>query len=300
MTRTALGLRPEQPGDETVQAKLGNARFADVRPAQTVISGTGLVSYNPHMPEPAGIERAGAVAIIRMLRPEKHNAFNRELSGAVMGALEALETDEEVNCVVLTGSGSAFSAGADMTEAVAQIADRGRSDGMGQCIARLARFPKPVIGCINGSAYGGGALLAVTCDIRIASEGAAFRFPGAAYGLVVGGAQLPRVVGAAVAKELLFTGRVVRAEEALRIGLVNHVVPHEDVEAAAREMARQIAANSPQALIATKEVVDRATGSEDAARREVEWNRELRGSPEHHERFRAAAARVAARGKEAS
>src|SRR5581483_10862213 len=180
---------------------------------------------------------------------------------------------------------TAFSAGADMTEAVAQIADRGRSDGMGQCIARLARFPKPVVGCINGSAYGGGALLAVTCDIRIASEGAAFRFPGAAYGLVVGGAQLPRVV---------------RAEEALRIGLVNHVVPHEDVEAAAREMARQIAANSPQALIATKEVVDRATGSEDAARREVEWNRELRGSPEHHERFRAAAARVAARGKEAS
>ncbi|HZP58370.1 MAG TPA: enoyl-CoA hydratase/isomerase family protein [Dehalococcoidia bacterium] len=245
-------------------------------------------------------DRDGGVAFVRINRPEKHNAFDRALSSRFIETLDGLEADPETVCVVIAGTGTAFSAGADMTEAVAQIADRGRSDGMGQCIARLARFPKPVVGCINGSAYGGGALLAVTCDIRIASEGAAFRFPGAAYGLVVGGAQLPRVVGAAVAKELLFTGRVVRAEEALRIGLVNHVVPHEDVEAAAREMARQIAANSPQALIATKEVVDRATGSEDAARREVEWNRELRGSPEHHERFRAAAARVAARGKEAS
>ncbi len=251
------------------------------------------VSYNPRMPEPVRIERDGGVALIRMLRPEKHNAFNRELSGAVMGALEALEADEEVKCAVLTGSGSAFSAGADMTEAVAAIDERGRNDGMAHAIERALRFPKPLLACVNGFAYGGGALLATVCDIRIASATAAFRFPGAVYGLVVGGSQLPRVVGVAQAKELLFTGRVVQAEEALRIGLVNRIAA--DAEAAAMEMARQIAANSAQAVVATKEVVDRATNVDEGIRRELEWNRELRASPEHHERFRAAAARVASR-----
>jgi enoyl-CoA hydratase len=247
------------------------------------------------MPEPAQIDRDGVVAIIRMLRPEKHNAFNRELSGAVMGALEALAADEDVNVVVLTGSGTAFSAGADMTEAVAAIAENGRSDGMAQTIERALRFPKPLIACVNGFAYGGGALLATVCDIRIASETAAFRFPGAVYGLVVGGSQLPRVIGSAYAKELLFTGRVVHAEEALRIGLVNRIALSGDVEAETMEMARQIAANSPEALVATKEVVDRATNVDEGVRREIEWNRELRASPEHHARFRAAAERVASR-----
>ena len=239
----------------------------------------------------------GNIGIVRMRRTDKHNAFNAEMSVRVMAAFDALEGDEDVNCAVLAGSGGAFSAGADMNEAVANIAENGRNDGMARTIAHLARFPKPLIGCINGSAYGGGALLAITTDIRIASDDAAFRFPGAAYGLVVGGSQLPRIVGVAMAKELLFTARVVRAEEALRIGLVNHVVPREDVEAAALEMAREIAANSPLALIATKEVVDRATEADDGIAREIEWNRSLRASPEHHERFRAAAARVAARGQ---
>ena len=180
-----------------------------------------------------------------------------------------------------------------MNEAVAAIAENGRSDGMAAAVVRAARFPKPLLACVNGAAYGGGALLAITCDIRIASETAAFRFPGAAYGLVVGGSQLPRIVGAALAKELLFTGRVVDAEEALRIGLANRVVPVDQVEQVTMEMARQIAANSPQALRGTKQAVDRATEVDEALRVEAEWNAGLRASPEHHERFRAAADRVA-------
>ncbi len=250
------------------------------------------------MSELVSIERNGRVGIVRMNRPEKHNAFNREMSARVAAAFDALEADAEITVAVLVGTHVAFSAGADMNEAVAAIDERGRSDGMGQCIDRVARFPKPLIACVNGVAYGGGALLAITCDIRIACEDAAFRFPGAAYGLVVGGSQLPRIVGPAYAKELLFTGRVVGADEALRIGLVNRVVPAADVEAAALGMARAIAENSPLALIATKEVVDRATEADDGVRREVEWNRSLRASSEHHERFRAAAARVAARGSQ--
>jgi enoyl-CoA hydratase/carnithine racemase len=249
------------------------------------------------MAELASVSRDGHVAIVRFLRTDKHNAFNQEMSAAVAVALDEAEADAGAHCVILVGSGSAFSAGADMNEAVTGIDTSGRSDGMAATIMRVARFSKPILGCINGSAYGGGALLAITCDLRIASESAAFRFPGAAYGLVVGGSQLPRIVGVPKAKELLFTGRVIGAEEALRIGLVNQVAPAAAVEAVTLEMARQIAANSLEALIATKRTVDRATQVDEAMRIEAESNTRLRGSPEHHARFRAAADRVARRGE---
>ena len=104
---------------------------------------------------------------------------------------------------------------------------------MAQAVVRVARFAKPLIAAVNGYAFGGGAVLAVSCDIRIASERASFRFPGASYGLVVGGSQLPRIVGAPKAKELIFTARTVDAQEAERIGLVNHVVPHDALDGAA-------------------------------------------------------------------
>jgi enoyl-CoA hydratase len=248
------------------------------------------------MAELSSVTREGHVALLRMERIDKHNAFNRTLSSEVLGALDELEQDDGVHVVVLAGSGNAFCAGADMTEAVAAIEENGRNDGMAAAIVRVGRFRKPLLACVNGAAYGGGALLAITCDIRIASENAAFRFPGAAYGLVVGGSQLPRVVGPAFAKELLFTGRVVQAEEALRIGLVNRVVTRDEVEGVTMEMAQQIAANSPEALLGTKQAVDRATEVDEAQRVELEWNAGLRASPEHHARFRAAQERVAKRG----
>jgi enoyl-CoA hydratase/carnithine racemase len=247
------------------------------------------------MSELLRIERDGNVALVRLLRTDKHNAFNRDLSDAFRTALDELDADDSARSVVLTGEGRAFSAGADMTEAVKAIDGSGRSEGMGSAIARAATFTKPLLACVNGICYGGGALLAITCDIRIASDDAAFRFPGAAYGLVVGGSQLPRIIGPAFAKELLFTGRVVQADEALRMGLVNAVVPRTQVEHVSTEMARQIAANSPAAVMATKQVVDRAVEVDDAVRMEAEWNAGLRASPEHHERFKAAAERVASR-----
>jgi enoyl-CoA hydratase len=237
------------------------------------------------------------VGLLRMQRPEKHNAFNRALDAAVADALTAFDTDPEVHCAILTGTGKAFSAGADMTEAVAAIDGKGRSEGMARTYGAVATFRKPLIAAVNGLCYGGGALVSILCDIRIASDDAAFRFPGAAYGLVVGGAQLPRIVGPAFAKELLFTARVVKADEALRIGLVNHVVPRAEIDAFAMEMARQIAANSPSALVATKNTVDRATEIDAGTAAEGAHNAELRTSPEHHERFKSAADRVAARGQ---
>jgi len=166
------------------------------------------------------------------------------------------------------------------------------NDSAARAAIRLVRVAKPLIAAVNGYAYGGGAVFAINCDIRIASEHARFRFVGASYGLSVGASQLPRLVGGPIAKELIFTARTVDAEEALRIGLVNQVEPLARLEDAVLEMAGAIAQNSPEAIRASKEVIDIATANKDAARRELEHNLKLRGSEEHRERFRQAAERV--------
>jgi enoyl-CoA hydratase/carnithine racemase len=240
------------------------------------------------------VEQTGAVATVRLNRPDKHNALNAQLCHELIDALDGLEADDAVNVIVLTGAGDkAFCAGADMAEAVGH-SDTNPSEvsAPAQAVVRVLRTAKPIVAAVNGYAYGGGALLAINSDIRIASENARFRFVGASYGLVVGASQLPRVVGAPMAKELLFTARTIDAQEALRIGLVNHVVPLERLEATASEMTQAIAANSRPAVMASKEVIDIATSNQEAPRREMEANVELRQSDEHRERFRAAARRV--------
>jgi enoyl-CoA hydratase len=239
-----------------------------------------------------GSDTRDGVAFLRMQRPEKHNAFNRELSVAVSDTIDAAEADDAVRAIVLTGVGKAFCAGADMNEALASFDNGGRGDVMAQAVVRVARVTRPVIAAINGYAFGGGAALACACDIRLASERASFRFPGAEYGLVVGGSQLPRIVGAPMAKELIFTARVVDADEALRIGLVNHVYPHDELEAAAWELASQIAKQSPHAVRWSKAVIDAASTIERGTEMELEANRALRGSDDHMSRFREATARV--------
>ncbi len=240
------------------------------------------------------VEREAHIATIRLNRLDKHNAINAEMSGELIACLDAIESDDEARVIVLTGAGEkAFCAGADMAEAVAGPFDvRGTNDGAARAALRLVRTRKPVIAAVNGYAYGGGAVLAINCDIRICSENARFRFVGASYGLVVGASQLPRIVGAPVAKELIFTARTVDAAEALRIGLANHVVPLADLERTVMEMASAIGHNSSASVLASKEVIDMATSNRDAAKRELEHNLELRQSQEHKERFRAAAERV--------
>jgi enoyl-CoA hydratase/carnithine racemase len=233
------------------------------------------------------------VARLRLDRPDKRNAFNRDLSEAFVNAFDQLEADEGVRAIIITGSGEAFCAGADMTEAVAALDNGAGGNGMAMAALRVARCAKPVIGAINGFAFGGGAVLACACDIRIASERASFRFPGAEYGLVVGATVLPRIVGPAVAKELIFTARPVEASEAGRIGLVNRVVPHDALDAETTTLALQIAINSPEALRWSKAVIDAATTVERGNELEIEANRALRGSPEHVSRFRDATERVA-------
>jgi enoyl-CoA hydratase len=241
------------------------------------------------------VERSGGVATIRLNRPEKHNALSARLCRDLIDALDRLEADAAVNVLILTGAGEkAFCAGADMAEAAGRGGPSAGEVGMpAQAVARVLGTRKPIIAAVNGYAYGGGAFLAINCDMRIASENARFRFVGASYGLVVGAFQLPRIVGAPLAKELIFTARAIDAQEALRIRLVNHLVPLEQLERTVGEMAQAIAANSRAAVMASKEVIDIATSSPEAVRREVEANAELRQSEEHRQRFRDAATRVA-------
>jgi enoyl-CoA hydratase len=242
------------------------------------------------------LERDANVAAIRLNRPEKHNAINSEMSSELIECLDGLEADDDVRVIVLTGAGEkAFCAGADMAEAVGTAGDS-RRDAAARGAIRLLRVRKPTIAAVNGYAYGGGAVFAIHCDIRVCSEAAKFRFVGATYGLVVGASQLPRIVGPAIAKELLFTARVVDSDEALRIGLTNRVVPHTELSKVVNEMAAAIAENSPRAVMASKEVVDLATTIPDAGKREMEHNLELRQGEDHRERFREAAARIIRQG----
>jgi enoyl-CoA hydratase len=243
------------------------------------------------------LDRRDAVAIVRLNRVDKHNAISRQLSEELISTLDALDADDDVRVLILTGAGEkSFCAGADMAESAlgrnARPDDDGRRDFAAQAVAHVARVRKPIIAAVNGYAYGGGAVLAINCDIRICAASARFRFLGASYGLVVGASRLPSIVGAPMAKELIFTARTVDSDEALRIGLANHVVADEDLDDTVLGIATKIAEQSPDAIAASKEVIDIATGWITAAKRELEHNIELRQSDEHKKRFRAAAERI--------
>lgn len=243
----------------------------------------------------------GPVGIIKLNRPEKRNALNAAVSNGIADALEAFEADDQIRAIVIGGSTErSFCAGADMSEAVGRM-DSGeggaRSQATGRMFATLAAARKPLIGAIEGYCYGGGAQLACLLDIRYGAENATFRFPGAEYGLVVGGSSLPRIVGPALAKELILSADVFDAREAERIRFVNRVFPTGEVWPAAIALGHRIAANSPGAVQSSKETINRATDNSPAIDLENRLNQELRHSPEHGERFRSAHRRVTSKSK---
>jgi enoyl-CoA hydratase/carnithine racemase len=240
-------------------------------------------------------ERRGPVLLLTMNRPERHHALNAALSAALDDAVERAERDEGVRVIVLTGSGTkAFCAGGDMLEMSG--VERGAAPQMPRrSIGRFNTTPIPTIAAVNGYCYGGGARLAIACDIRLAAENATFRLPGSEYGLVVAAATLPRLVGAAKAKELIFTARRFDAAEALAWGLVSAIYPQDELLPAALAMAEEIAGMDVAAVRAAKRVIDAATLAGEAMRLEEEANRALRGSPEQTARFRDATRRVTGR-----
>ncbi|MGB4861514.1 MAG: enoyl-CoA hydratase/isomerase family protein [Tepidiformaceae bacterium] len=242
-------------------------------------------------------ERRGNVVCLALNRPERHHALNNALSDALSGALERAAGDPGVACVILTGTGAkAFCAGGDMLEMSGVEESSGtKSRGAGGLFGIVSRMTVPVIAAVNGYCFGGGARLAIGCDIRIASTTASFRLPGSEYGLVVAAAALPRLVGAARAKELIFTARKFDAQEAFDYGLVTSLHEPTELMDAAWAMGETIAGMSRSAVSEAKRVIDAATLSDAARKMEDEANRQLRGSPEQVDRFRNATRKVTGR-----
>ncbi|HEY8483926.1 MAG TPA: enoyl-CoA hydratase-related protein [Longimicrobiales bacterium] len=204
------------------------------------------------------VERDGAIGWIRINRPERLNAFAGSMREALDEALEAFEADDAIRCVVITGIGRAFSTGGDMTvmAELIETGDEKRFEALvragARIVQRIDRMSKPVIAAVNGPAAGAGASLALACDLRVASETASIGFTFVRVGMHPdwGGSYfLPRLIGPALAAELVYTGGMIGAERAERLGLFNRVVPAAELEPAARALAGQIAAG-PAGVIA--------------------------------------------------
>ena len=215
-------------------------------------------------------ETAGSVATITLDRPDARNAYSSEMVQSLVRAFDAAEADPAILAVVLTGAGKAFHAGGDLKQMRAGSGmfaggpvelRKQYIDGIQTIPRRIAQFDKPLIAAINGSAIGAGLDLACMCDVRVCARGAQLGSTFVKVGLVPGdgGAYfLARTIGFARALELVLTGRLVDADEALALGLVHRVVQPEELQDAARAMAEQIAQNSPLAVRLTKRAAYRS------------------------------------------
>ena len=235
--------------------------------------GTGLTqSYETIL-----LERRGRVAIVTINRPEKRNALNIQTRAEGAAVLDELRADDSVRVVILTGAGDkAFIAGAD----IAEFAERTAIDQREVMLERslfnaIDTFPKPIIAMVNGYCLGGGCEVALACDIRVASEKASFGQPEINLGIIPGGGgtqRLARLVGEGKSMELILTGEIIDAQTAFAIGLVNHVVPADQLETKTMEIANRIAEKSPIALRLAKEAIRLASRSnlDEGLRREVD------------------------------
>ena len=212
------------------------------------------------MPETILREQEGRVALLTVNRPDKLNALNEQVRTEMLAALHELQGDEGIGAVVITGAGEkSFIAGADIGEFAGRTPfDQRHAMRSPRIFDVMASFPKPVIAMINGFCLGGGCELALSCDLRIASEKARFGQPEINLGLIPGGGgtqRLPRLVGLGHALRLVLTGDMIGAAEAREIGLVEMVVPHEELRARTLELAGRIAGKSPLTLRIAKEAV---------------------------------------------
>lgn len=210
----------------------------------------------------------GGVLIITLNRPDVLNAFNRKMGDEVQDALKKAERDPEVRCIVFTGAGRAFSSGEDLKARQAEgITGFGATlrERYNPIVLKMRNMEKPIIGSINGAAAGAGLSLALACDLRVASEKASFIEVFVRVGLVPdSGASflLPRLVGLGKALEMAFTGDAVDAAEAYRVGLVNTVVPPDQLESATRELASRLAKGPTKAIGLAKRNMNRALDAE--------------------------------------
>ncbi len=213
----------------------------------------------------------GPIATIKLNRPDKLNAFGGPMREEILDALAKITVNDTVRVVVVTGEGRGFSAGGDIDH-LKKLREAKDEDGFrqvlshGQRITKMMRsLPKPVIAAINGPCAGAGFSFALGCDIRIASDAATFGASFARIGLHPdwGGSWfLPKLVGSANACELIFTGSMISAREAERIGLVNRTVPHDELMTTVSELAATMAKSAPQVLRLAKESIYRSLSSD--------------------------------------
>ena len=197
-------------------------------------------------------------ALIQLVRPDVLNAISLQLMTDLVAALEKLDGDDAVKCMIITGNERAFAAGADIREMAEATATEMLARDQFALWERIRKVSKPVIAAVGGFALGGGCELAMACDMIIASETARIGQPEITIGVMpgAGGTQrLTRAVGKAKAMEMVLTGRMITADEALRWGLVNKVVPAESLLAEARAWAAEIASSPPLAVRLAKEAV---------------------------------------------
>jgi enoyl-CoA hydratase len=214
------------------------------------------------------IEKEGAVAVIRMNRPPV-NSLSAKAYLEMYDLLCELEKDETVRAIVVTATGEkAFAAGLDikdvMGKTVSEMLDFQQNVSK-KCLDKLSGIAKPTIAAVFGLALGGGAEVALCCDLRIASDGAVFGLPEVNLGIMAGSGgtqRLPRLVGAAKAKELLMTGDTITAEEAYRIGFVNRVVPKDKLMEESMALAQKLAAKPKVALNLIKSAVDQGMNTD--------------------------------------
>ncbi|MFR2775245.1 MAG: enoyl-CoA hydratase-related protein [Anaerostipes sp.] len=206
-------------------------------------------------------EQDGFVGVVTINRPKALNALNSDVLKEIEATFDAIDL-EETRVVILTGAGDkSFVAGADIGEMSTLTKAEGEAFGkIGNDVFRkIETFPLPVIAAINGFALGGGCEISMSCDIRLCSENAIFGQPEVGLGITpgFGGTQrLARIVGVGKAKEMIYTAFNIKAEEALRIGLVNAIYPQDELLAAAKKMAAKIASNAPIAVRASKKAIN--------------------------------------------
>lgn len=213
------------------------------------------------------IHREDAVALLTLNRPDKRNAVNDEMRAELTAAFAAFDADPSLRVVVLTGAGTAFCAGGDLSASAVPDPDRPR------IIEPLDKFAKPVIAAVNGVALGGGLELALACDLRIASHNARFALPEVRLGSLPGSGgtqRLPAVVGPSLAAQMILTGEPIDAARALAAGLVSELCAPDKLLDTALAHARAIARNAPLAVIAAKRLLRAAAATHDAERLDFE------------------------------